>query len=163
MLYIGQEKEGLMKVKIYRIDKDNLLPLQANKGDAGYDCFASKDVYFCAEEIKLVPLGIIAQAPEGYHFKLCLRSSLAKKRGFTLANGVGIIDYLYSGENDEIKALLKAPGYENHTSLWIDRIIRKGERIAQLILEKNEEIEWDEQEERNFVEKSRGGFGSSGE
>lgn len=145
-----------MKVKIHRINKDNPLPTQANLGDAGYDCYASENVFFYPEEIKLIPLGIIAQAPEGYHFKLCLRSSLALKRGFILMNGVGIIDHKYCGPNDEIKAILRAP--QN----TYDLVIKKGERVCQLILEKNNDIEWDEQDEKDFVGNSRGGFGSSG-
>lgn len=151
-----------MKVKIYRIDKGNPVPSQANKNDAGWDLYASEDVIFDFGEIKLVPLGIIAQAPEGFHFKLCLRSSMAKKRGFILANGVGIIDSSYCGENDEIKALIKARVIDKCDYTDDFPIIKKGERIAQLILERNNEIEWDEQEDRNFGGISRGGFGSTG-
>ena len=146
-----------MKVKIHRICKDNPLPTQANPGDAGYDVYASEDVVF--EEpgyIRFVPLGIIAQAPKGYHFKLCIRSSMAAKRGFILANSVGVIDNLFSGPDDEIKMIIQ------YTGGFFPDIIKKGERVGQLILEKNNEIEWDEQEDRNFAQVSRGGFGSSG-
>ena len=103
---------------------------------------------------------------------------MAYKKGFTLANSVGIIDNLYCGENDEIKVMLKAPekGYdlkqhygteekENDGIIYtlsFGCFINKSDRIAQLILEKNNEIEWEEQEDRNFAGKSRGGFGSSG-
>ena len=65
-----------MKVRIHRLNKDNPLPAQGNVGDAGYDVYAAKNMVFDYDEIKLVPLGIIAEAPEGYHFKLCIRSSL---------------------------------------------------------------------------------------
>jgi dUTP pyrophosphatase len=151
-----------MKVKIYRTCKDNPLPTFANPTDAGADVYAAEDVEFKINDVKLVPLGIIAQAPEGYHFKLCLRSSMGAKRGFRLANHVGIVDSTYSGPQDEIKMILE------YTTNVIDgypganTIIKKGERIGQLILEKNNEIEWDEQEDINFAGKSRGGFGSSG-
>jgi dUTP pyrophosphatase len=147
-----------MKIKIYRIDKDNPLPRQANPGDAGYDCYAARTVFFKPGEIKPVSLGIIAQATQGYHFKLCLRSSMAGKKGFALANGVGIVDHLYAGPNDEICALLKAP-----ESSELPISITAGDRICQLILEKNNEIEWDEQECRDFAKTDRGGLGSSGE
>lgn len=163
-----------MKVRIYRINKELPLPTYACGGDAGIDIYASEDVFFEPNEIKLVRTGIIAEAPEGFHFKLALRSSMARKRGFMLANGVGIIDSQFCGEQDEIQVLLKAPnsGFEIKTEwernekgfmgyrrgCWI----KTGERIAQLILEKNQEIEWEEQEERNFKGSSRGGFGSSG-
>jgi dUTP pyrophosphatase len=160
-----------MKARIYRICKDNPLPTQANIGDAGFDCYTSEDIIFDGGgQTKLVPLGIIAEAPPGYHFKLCVRSSFALKRGFTLANSVGIIDSKFSGSSDEIKAIITSPFRlvnalgESH-SIYGEEfplVIKKHERICQLILEKNNDIEWDEQEDRNFKGRSRGGFGSSG-
>ena len=155
-----------MKVKIYRINKSNPLPTQSNDGDAGWDVYASKSVRFEPGQIKLIPLGIIAEAPKGYHFKLVLRSSTPlKKKGFTQPNAPGIIDSQYSGESDEIKLMLQAPdidtlkangGYES------DLFIEQGDRIAQLLLEKNYEIDWVEQDKPNFNKSSRGGFGSTG-
>jgi dUTP pyrophosphatase len=153
-----------MKVKIHRICKDNPLPTQANPGDAGYDVYAAEEVVFenCGD-VKFVPLGIIAQAPNGYHFKLCIRSSMAAKRGFRLANGTGVVDFLFSGARDEIKMIIQYVGnIVDEKFVYPVAIIKKGERVGQLILEKNNEIEWDEQEDRNFAQVSRGGFGSSG-
>jgi len=142
-----------MKVRIYRTCKDNPLPTQANPNDAGWDCYASKKVIFAwPREVKAVPLGIIAEAPTGFHWKLCLRSSMVK-RGLRLANSVGIIDALYCGPTDEIKALIQGDA---------GAVIEKGDRICQLILEKNYDIEWEEQEDINFGGKDRGGIGSSG-
>lgn len=154
-----------MKVRIYRLCKDNPLPTQGNQGDAGWDCYAAEDVVFYPNEIRLVPLGIIAEAPEGFHFKLCIRSSMAWKKGFQLVNGVGIIDHQFAGQKDQIHALMKAPseGTIGMKGLYMEDItIKKGDRIAQLILEKNNDIEWDEQDVPNFRETSRGGFGSTG-
>lgn len=154
-----------MEVKIYRINESNPLPSQANENDAGYDVYVSKTTEFFPDQILLVPLGIIAQAPNGFHFKLCLRSSMGFKRGFTMPNSVGIIDSAYSGANDEIKIMLKAPSWETMKHKNIkeeDLIIEEGERVGQLILEQNNKIEWVIQEDRNFAGKSRGGFGSSG-
>jgi len=141
-------------VRIYRICKDNPLPNRAHDTDAGYDVYAAETVEFCKGETRLVPLGIIAEAPKGFHFKLCLRSSLAYKRKFMLANGVGIVDHSYAGENDEMKVILYFKGdYEE---------IKKGERVGQLLLERNYNIEWDEQDSPDFRGGSRGGFGSTG-
>ena len=152
-------KNKKISVKIHRINKDNPLPVQANKGDAGYDVYAAEEVTFLPEEIKLVPLGIIAQAPYGYHFKLCIRSSMAYKKGFDHPNAPGVIDHAFAGPKDEIKMILKAP---KETEKYIQPfVIKSGERIGQLILEKNNEIEWDEQEDRNFAGADRGGIGSS--
>lgn len=167
-----------MKVKIYRLNKSLGLPYKANETDAGYDVMASEDVLFLPSEIKMVPLGIIAEAPEGYHFKLVLRSSMAYKRGFSLANSVGIIDHSFAGPNDEIKALIKAPpvefyekyngiltplDYNGQVSNVLKFKISAGERVGQLLLEENIIIEWEEQMDRDFNIQSRGGFGSSGE
>jgi dUTP pyrophosphatase len=147
-----------MKIKIYRTCKDNPLPTQANPNDAGWDVYAAEDVEFLQGQTIMVSLGIIAQAPKGFHFKLCIRSSLSRK-GFLLANGVGIVDSKFCGPEDEMKMILRAPERLNYPPI----IIKKGQRIGQLILEKNNDIEWDEQEDRNFGGESRGGFGSTGE
>lgn len=153
-----------MKVRIYRICKENPLPSQGNPGDAGWDVYAADTIKFCPNQISLVPLGIIAEAPEGYHFKLCIRSSMAWKRGFLIVNSPGIIDHSFSGSKDQIHAVIKAPSEAVLLSkgLGVDNlVIAKGDRIAQLILEKNNNIEWVEQDDQNFVGKNRGGFGST--
>lgn len=145
-----------MKSKIFRTCKDNHLPNRADSKSAGYDVYASERVEFNPGDIKLVPIGIIAQAPKGHHFKLLLRSSMAYKRKFMLANSVGLIDENFCGPEDEMKAIIyftKTEGSET---------ILKGERVGQLLLEKNIDIEWVEQEDKDFVGKSRGGFGSTG-
>lgn len=149
--------EGPRRVRIHRLDKDLPLPSRANPTDAGFDVYAAEDVTFKGGEVVLVSLGIIAEAPVGYHFKLYLRSSMAFKRGFALGNGVGIIDSSYSGPNDVMRAILRYQGTPRSTSH-----IKKGERIGQLILAKNIDIEWVEQEEQDFAGKDRGGFGSTG-
>jgi len=154
-----------MNVKIFRICKDNPLPKQGNNGDAGWDVYASEDTLFDrSDQIRLIPLGIIAQAPKGYHFKLCIRSSVAYKLGFTQPNAPGIIDHSFCGENDEIRMILESPSSNKiaNMSSFFPIVIKKGTRIGQLLLEKNHDIEWVEQEDRNFVSLSRGGFGSTG-
>jgi dUTP pyrophosphatase len=148
---------GARKVRIHRLDKDLPLPFRANPTDAGYDVFAAEDAEFKPRETKLVSLGLIAEAPEGYHFKLYIRSSMALKRNFCLGNSVGIIDHSYAGKDDVCKAILKYDGPSRSKG-----VIKKGEKIGQLVLAKNIDIEWDEQEERDFRGTSRGGFGSSG-
>ena len=76
-----------------------------------------------------------------------------------------IIDHSYCGEKDQIHAILKAPSLETSQKKNLgpsNLHIKIGERVAQLILEKNNDIEWDEQDVSNFVVNSRGGFGSTG-
>lgn len=152
-----------MKCRIYRINRAMSLPSRAHSSDAGMDVYASEDAAFKPGETKLIPLGIIVEAPEGFHWKLFLRSSMACKRGFSLKNGVGIVDHEYSGIADEMKACIQAP--ECHHGYGYGPVfeIKAGERIGQILLEKNYEVEWDEQEDRAFAGPSRGGFGSSGQ
>jgi dUTP pyrophosphatase len=126
------------------------------------DVYASETVVFKPGQTRLVPLGIIVEAPEGFHWKLFLRSSVGWKRGFSLANGVGIVDHEYAGPEDEMKACLKAPECHQGYGYGPFFEIKMGERIGQILLERNYEIEWDEQEDRDFAGATRGGFGSTG-
>ena len=145
-----------MRVRIYRLDKSVPLPTQANPNDAGWDVYAAEEVAFYCGDTRLVSLGIIAEAPPGWHFELLIRSSMAWKQKFRLANSVGIIDTKFSGKNDIIKMILEYKGNSMQT-------IKKGDKIGQLILAQNQNIEWDEQDSPDFTGRdSRGGFGSSG-
>ena len=146
-----------MKCSIYRIHKDVSLPTKNKPSDAGWDVYSPEDFDIPAGVPTVVRLGIIVRAPEGFHWKLVLRSSAAFKRGFRLINSVGIIDSSYAGYGDEVGALLEYSGYAGSYGR-----ISKGERVCQLLLEKNEEVEWVEEEDRNFAGSSRGGIGSSG-
>jgi len=148
---------GPQQVRIHRVGKDLPLPSRANASDAGFDVHAAEDATFRPGETKLVSLGIIAEAPAGYHFELYLRSSMALKRGFSLANAVGIIDSSYSGPSDLMCALLRYQGPPKTVGE-----VKKGERIGQLLLVANIDIEWVEQKDRDFAGKDRGGFGSTG-
>ena len=154
---MGMTENHTHKVRIYRINKDNPLPTQANSGDAGFDIYVSGDYIFEPGDKKIVKTGIIAEAPYGFHFKLCIRSSVAYKRGLRLVNSVGVIDNQFCGPEDEIGLLMELPPYAKEKV-----VLEAGERAGQLILERNEFIVWDEQEDRNFAGKSRGGVGSSG-
>ncbi len=162
---LGPLARQKIPVRIHRVSGTAKLPTQANEGDAGWDCYADQDVEFYPGEVKLVSLGIIAEAPVGYHFKLCLRSSMGLKRGFSIPNAPGIIDSRYSGPTDVIKVILKAPETDrtiNDGAFFPLKILR-GDKICQLILEKNNDIEWIEQDRQDFAStESRGGFGSSG-
>jgi len=80
------------------------------------------------------------------------RSSLHKK-GLMLANGIGVGDYDFRGDGDEYKAVVF-----NFTQK--DVIVKKGDRITQMIIMNREKVEFEESE--SFVEENRGGFGSTG-
>ena len=146
-----------MKCRIYRFDKNIPLPSKQNITDAGYDVYSFEEVEIPPGETKLVDLGIIAEAPSNWHFELFLRSSTAWKKGLRMGNSVGLIDHLYCGKSDRIKIMLWNPGKSSY-------LVKQGERIGQLLLKRNQDVEWLEQDSPDFAEiGSRGGFGSTGD
>ena len=137
--------------------KDNLtcqvkgenLPCRSYPGDAGADLQASADAVIPARGRYLVPTGISVALPEGYAGLIWPRSGLAVKQG--LDCGAGVIDSQYRGE---VKVLLF-----NHTDT--DFQIRKGDRIAQFLIQKVETVQFVKVEELEDTSRGEGGFGSS--
>jgi len=141
-----------MKVKIKRIDKSIPLPEYKTSGAVAFDFPAREEITITPKSIGYIPLNVIIKIPEGFALKIFARSSTHKK-GLIIANGVGIIDSDYCGEEDEIKAV-----YYNFTDSPV--LIEKGERIAQGIIENRENIEWVETDQMSKT--SRGAFGTTG-
>lgn len=141
-----------MKITIKRFDKKLPLPEYKTAGAAAFDLMARETTIISAGEVALVPLNIALKPAKGYFFLLAARSSLYK-RGLMMANGIGIGDSDYCGENDEYKAALL-----NFTKKTVT--VGKGERICQGLFLKIGRVQW--QEVARMKEKSRGGFGSTG-
>ena len=141
-----------MKLKIKRFDET--LPLPAYKTDkaAALDLYARVDVAISPGKIGYVPLNIALELPENYWALLAARSSL-HKRGLMMANGIGVGDEDYCGDNDEYRAVLF-----NFTDQEVT--VKKGERIVQLIILSREKVEVEGVIELN--NNDRGGFGSTG-
>ena len=154
-----------MKIRIFRKDKSVSLPQRKTDRSAGLDVYAARDVELYSGQPVLVPTGLIIESPPGYFFRLFIRSGFAVKNGVSLVNDVGIIDEDYCGPEDEVKIGLIRHFNPQDSENDKPVIIRKGTRIAQMIFEKNAMpvVEWEEQEDINFGEKTRGGFGSTGE
>lgn len=146
----------MVKLQVKVLDPE-CTPKKGNEHAAGLDMRSSKEVEFINGEIHIVPLGVIVKAPEGYYTELVVRSGLAAK-GFDIVNSPGIIDRDYCGPEDEVKAILRFTTPDGGT---VNPIIRKGDRIAQLLLKKQEEYEIDYNYEPEGTD-SRGGFGSTG-
>lgn len=142
-----------MQIKIKRIDVSFPLPEYQTAGSVAFDFYSRIDAVIPAGATSLLPSNFIIETPDGYMLMIAARSSLAKKKGLKIANGVGIIDQDYCGENDEISLLV-----HNYTSQ--DVKIEKGERLAQGVFVKIDKAEW--QEVKEMSDKSRGGFGSTG-
>ena len=100
----------------------------------------------------LIPTGIYLEIPDGFEVQVRPRSGLAIKKGLTLLNSPGTIDADYRGE---IKVIMI-----NHSKE--DQIIENGERIAQLVFAKVEQIQWQDVELIEDTERGSGGFGHTG-
>ena len=100
----------------------------------------------------MIPTGLFVELPEGCEMQIRPRSGLAAKHGITVLNSPGTIDADYRGE---IKVILVNLSNEHFT-------IEAGERIAQMIVARYEQIEWQPAEELSSTERGAGGFGSTG-
>ncbi len=103
-------------------------------------------------ERKLIPTGLYIALPQGFEAQIRPRSGLAIKQGITLINAPGTIDSDYRGEI--MVALINLSGQE--------QIINNGERIAQMIVARYEQIEWNVVAELDETNRGSGGFGHSG-
>jgi len=143
-----------MKLPIKRLDPDLPLPKYAKVGDAGCDLLSAEDITINPGGGRaLVPTGLALAIPEGYAGFVQPRSGLAVKNGVTVLNTPGLID---SGYRGELKILL----INTDPSEPFD--IVRGERIAQLVIQKVEQVEFDEVDSLPSSERGEGGFGSTG-
>ncbi|MBU0459220.1 MAG: dUTP diphosphatase [Nanoarchaeota archaeon] len=141
-------------IRIKRVDRSLPLPEYKTKGAAAFDLYTREDVTIPAQGWGKAPSNIVIEIPQEHALLISARSSLAKNYpGLFLANGLGLIDSDYCGENDEILISM----YNFTTN---DITINKGERIAQAFLVKFRRDSWEEVVE--MENKDRGGFGSTG-
>jgi dUTP diphosphatase len=140
-------------VPVVRLDPDLPLPSYARSGDAGLDVLAREDATLSPGGGRaLVPTGIAFALPEGYAGFVQPRSGLALRHGVTCLNTPGLID---SGYRDELKVLLvNLDPTEPYT-------VRRGERIAQIVVQAVERVEWSVVDELDGQNRG-GGFGSTG-
>ena len=142
-----------MKVKIVNNSR-HALPEYQTPLSAGLDIRANLDesVTLRPLERAMIPTGLFVELPEGCEMQIRPRSGLAAKHGITVLNSPGTIDADYRGE---IKVILVNLSNEPFT-------IESGERIAQMIVARYEQIEWQAVEELSSTERGAGGFGSTG-
>ena len=142
-----------LDVLITRVDPAVPLPAYARHGDAGADLFAAEDVELAPGERALVRTGVAIALPEGYAGFVHPRSGLAAKHGITLVNAPGTVDAGYRGE---IKVILL------NTDLTRAVSLRRGDRVAQLVVQRVENVTF--REVSALPESVRGdnGFGSTG-
>ncbi len=142
-----------MKVRIVNRSR-NALPLYQTPLSAGMDVRADleQSVTLAPLGRAMIPTGLYVELPEGYEMQVRPRSGLAAKHGITVLNSPGTIDADYRGE---IRIILVNLSSEAFT-------IEPGERIAQLVVARHEQVEWEPVEELGTTERGTGGFGSTG-
>jgi dUTP pyrophosphatase len=145
--------EGPIPLLVHRLDADLPLPAYAHPGDAGADLVAREDVELAPGARATVPTGIAVAIPHGYAAFVHPRSGLAAKLGVTILNGPGTVDAGYRGE---INVTLV------NTDATEQVLIRRGDRIAQLVIQRVEEAEFVEVAHLPGSERGTGGHGSTG-
>ncbi|WP_333860457.1 dUTP diphosphatase [Clostridium sp.] len=141
-----------MELLVKRINEEAILPFYAHKGDAGLDLFSVEEVLIKPMERKLVSTGIKIQLPPNTEGQVRPRSGLALNHGITLLNSPGTIDEGYRGE---IKVIMINFGQE-------DFLIKKGMKIAQMVIKSVEQVSIKEVVELKDTERGERGFGSTG-
>lgn len=137
-----------------RLDPDLPLPAYAKPGDAGVDLRATEAVTLLPGGGRaLVPTGVAVAIPRGYAGFVQPRSGLALRHGVTVLNTPGLIDADYRGE---LKVLLV------NTDPAEPFVIERGERIAQLVIQAVEHVDFVEVDELDSTERGEGGFGHTG-
>jgi dUTP pyrophosphatase len=137
-------------MEVKRLHAHAILPRRATDGSAGYDLFSSDAVTMWPGDLVCVPTGIAIKVPPGTYGRIAPRSGITVKHNVHV--GAGVIDADYTGE---IRVVLCNNG-KNAVSFGAF------DRIAQLVLEKNEIAEVIEVQELGETERGAGGFGSTG-
>lgn len=128
------------------------LPAYATAGAAGMDVVAAEDVSIAPGDRHAVATGFALAIPTGFEIQVRPRSGLALKHGVTVPNTPGTIDSDYRGE---LKVILINHGSESFA-------VRRGDRIAQLVLAPVVQARWNEVDELDQTARGAGGFGSTG-
>lgn len=141
-----------MEVTFITLNEHAQSPVKGRDLDAAYDLHVTESHMLEPGDIHLFSTGIAVSIPEGHAGLVLPRSGLACKLGITVINAPGLIDPGYTGE---VKVGLINHGRESHT-------IEMGERVAQLLIVRCENVVWAAAESLSESERGEGGFGSSG-
>jgi len=142
-----------MKVKVINKSK-HALPNYETIASAGMDLRANidKSIILKPLERAIVKTGLFMELPVGFEAQVRPRSGLAAKKGITVLNSPGTIDADYRGEIGVILVNLSNEEFE----------IKDGERVAQMVVAKHEQIQWVETQDLESSDRGSGGFGSTG-
>lgn len=141
-------------VLVQRLDRDLPLPRYAHPGDAGLDLFSAEDLTLAPGERAMIRTGLAIALPYGHVGLVHPRSGLAAKHGITVVNAPGTIDAGYRGEISVV--LLNTDAREPFA-------VTRGDRIAQLVIQRYEEADLIEVDILPRTSRGDGGFGSTGQ
>tara|TARA_B100000795_G_scaffold230555_1_gene188021 strand:+ start:455 stop:895 length:441 start_codon:yes stop_codon:yes gene_type:complete len=144
----------MTKIQIKKLSNDVLIPKYETPGSSGMDiaAYIEQEITINSGDKVLIPTGFSLSIPQGYEVQIRPRSGLAAKKSITVLNTPGTIDADYRGE---IKVILINLGKEKF-------IVRKGERIAQMVVCPVIQAQLEEVQELPATERGAGGFGSTG-
>jgi len=143
----------MLEVSVTRLDPDVPLPSYAHAGDAGCDLVTTIDADVLPGERVVLPTGLAIALPDGYAAFVHPRSGLAVHHGVGLVNAPGTIDAGYRGE---IKIILI--NHDPRETVHLRRL----DRVAQLVVQRVEQVVWREATELSDTERGAGGHGSTG-
>ena len=143
----------MIELKIKLLDPEGTLPRYQHEGDAGLDLPSRVAITIEPGERAMVPTGIAVAIPSGYAGFVLPRSGLAARHGIALVNSPGLIDAGYRGEVAVVMI-----NTDKHEAFHIKR----GDRIAQLVLQQVADATTVEVEELDETSRGSGGFGSTG-
>jgi dUTP pyrophosphatase len=141
-----------VKLKIHKVDKDLPTPRYAHSGDAGMDLYSAEEGLLEPGGFKLFSTGIKLAIPEGHEVQVRPRSGLASKHGISIVNAPGTVDHGYRGLIGVVLINLGKEAYE----------VKRGDRIAQMVLKKVEQADIIEVEELDETTRGENGYGSTG-
>lgn len=145
-----------MNIKVKRMSEEAKLPTRGSEKAAAYDVYACLPdnalVTIMPHQTMLIGTGLRMAPPEGFYVGVYARSGLSSKEGLRPANCVGVIDEDYRGE------YLVAV----HNDSEVTRSVRHGDRIAQILLQKRYDMDFEEVDELDTTGRGDGGFGSTG-
>lgn len=142
-----------LDVRLVRLDPGLPLPSYAHPDDAGADLYVTADLTLAPGERAVVGTGVAIALPDGYAAFVHPRSGLAARHGVTIVNAPGTVDAGYRGE---IKVILRNSDGAEPVAL------RRGDRIAQLVIQRVERAVFREVDELPASERGEGGHGSTG-
>ena len=145
--------DGQVRVAIQQLDPELPMPAYAHEGDAGADLYAAVDLTLAPGHRALVPTGIAIALPPGFVGLVHPRSGLANRLGVTVLNAPGTVDAGYRGEI-LVNLINHDPGEP--------AVIHRGDRIAQLVVQRVERADFYRSEELSSSARGAGGHGSTG-